>query len=97
MPELNGYYGVTAQRSAQGRRTPRRKLIRLEKLRSHVIAQLKIGRTPEQIEGRLGYDDQPVRVSHETIYAVVYSTEGQSEQLTRHLPSRCKKRQPRYT
>jgi IS30 family transposase len=71
-------------------------LIRLNDLRSHVIAQLKIGWTPEQIAGRLGFDDQPVRVSHETIYAYVYSAEGQSEQLARHLPSRRKKRQPRY-
>lgn len=37
-----------------------------------------------------------MRVSHETIYAYVYSTEGQSEQLARHLPSRRKKRLPRY-
>ena len=31
-----------------------------------------------------------------TIYAYVYSAEGQSEQLARHLPSRRKKRRPRY-
>ena len=96
LPELNGYYGVTAQRTADARRARRRKLIRLEGLRAHVVTQLKIGWTPEQIAGRLGYDGQPVRVSHETIYAYVYSAEGQSEQLARHLPSRRKKRQPRY-
>jgi IS30 family transposase len=96
LPELNGYYGVVAQREASKRRARRRKLVRLEVLRAHVIAQLKIGWTPEQIAGRLGYDDQPIRVSHETIYAYVYSAEGQSEQLARHLPSRRKKRQPRY-
>ncbi|KGM88761.1 Transposase [Roseovarius mucosus DSM 17069] len=96
LPYLNGYYGMNAQKYASDRRVRRRKLIRLEDLRSHVIAQLKIGWTPEQIAGRLVYDDQPVRVSHETIYAYVYSAEGQSEQLARHLPSRRKKRQPRY-
>ena len=96
LPELNGYYGVVAQREASKRRARRRKLVRLEDLRAHVIAQLKIGWTPEQIAGRLGYDDQPIRVSHETIYAYVHSAEGQSEQLARHLPSRRKKRQPRY-
>ena len=37
-----------------------------------------------------------MRVSHETIYAYVYSAEGRSEQLARHLPSRRKKRLPRY-
>ena len=96
LPELSGYYGVVAQREASKRRARRRKLVRLEDLRAHVVTQLKIGWTPEQIAGRLGYDDQPVRVSHETIYAFVYSAEGQSEQLARHLPSRRKKRQPRY-
>ena len=96
LPELNGYYGVTAQRTADARRARRRKLIRLEELRAHVIAQLRIGWTPEQIAGRLGYDGQPIRVSHETIYAYVYSREGQSEELARYLPSRRKKRRPRY-
>ena len=92
LPYLDGYYGMNAQKYASDRRARRRKLIRLEGLRSHVIAQLKIGWTPEQIAGRLGYDDQPVRVSHETIYASVYSAEGQSEQLARHLASRRKTR-----
>lgn len=96
LPELNGYYGMVAQREASKRRARKRKLIRLEGLRAHVIAQLKIGWTPEQIAGRLRYDGQPIRISHETIYAYVYSAEGQSEQLARHLPSRRKKRQPRY-
>lgn len=96
LPYLNGYYGMVAQDAASKRRARRRKLIRLEGLRTHVVTQLEIGWTPEQIAGRLGYDDQPVRVSHETIYAYVYSAEGQSEQLARHLPSRRKKRQPRY-
>lgn len=30
-------------------------------LRAHVIDRLQAGWTPEQIAGRLGYDDQPVR------------------------------------
>lgn len=97
LPYLSGYYGMNAQKYASDRRARRCKLVRLVDLRSHVIAQLKIGWTPEQIAGRLGYDGQPVRVSHETIYAYVYSDDGQSEQLARYLPSRRKKRQPRYT
>jgi len=95
LPYLSGYYGMNAQKYACGRRARRRKLIRLDDLRAHVVAQLKIGWTPEQIAGRLGYDGQPIRVSHETIYDYFYSLEGQSEQLARHLPSRRKKRQPR--
>ncbi|MEP1356274.1 MAG: helix-turn-helix domain-containing protein [Tateyamaria sp.] len=77
LPDLSGYYGMIAQKYAADRRARRRKLIRLEDRCSHVIAHRKIGWTPEQIAGRLGYDGQPVRVSHETTYAYVYSAEGQ--------------------
>ncbi|OUS34222.1 IS30 family transposase [Rhodobacterales bacterium 56_14_T64] len=95
LPQLNGYYGMTAQRSALRRRARRCKLVRLEDLRLSVIAQLKEGWSPEQIAGRLQFEGQPVRVSHETIYAYVYSPDGQSAELARHLPNRRKKRQPR--
>jgi len=53
LPNLNGYYGMTAQRSAAQRRARRRKLVRFEDLRQHVIKQLEIGWSPEQIAGRL--------------------------------------------
>ncbi|MEM9577926.1 MAG: helix-turn-helix domain-containing protein [Pseudomonadota bacterium] len=96
LPYLNGYYGMNAQKHVSDRRARRRKIIRPEVLCSHVVAQLKTGWTPEQIAGRLSFDDQPVRVSHGTIYAYVYSAEGQSEQLACHLPGRRKKRPPRH-
>lgn len=96
LPYLSGYYGLTAQRTADARRARRRKLIRLDDLRAHVINRLIEGWTPEQIAGRLGLEGHPIRVSHETIYSYVYSPEGQSEQLARYLPSRRKKRRPRY-
>lgn len=95
LPQLNGYYGMTAQRSALRRRARRCKLVRLEDLRLSVIAQLKEGWSPEQIAGRLQFEGQPVHVSHETIYAYVYSPDGHSDELARHLLHRRKKRQPR--
>ncbi|WP_150121151.1 helix-turn-helix domain-containing protein, partial [Sulfitobacter sp. HI0076] len=96
MPNLSGYYCVIAQRKAEARRARRRKLIRLPKLRKAVITQLKEGWSPEQIAGRLTFEGHAIRVSHETIYAHVYSAEGQSEELARYLPSRRKKRWFRY-
>jgi IS30 family transposase len=86
---------MTAQRSAVDRRARQRKLVRFVELRDAVIKQLKEGLSPEQIAGRLHYDGQALRVSHETIYADVYGPDGQSEELARHLPHRRKKRQPR--
>jgi len=96
LPYLNDYYGVTAQRYASARRSRRRKLIRLPELRNAVVDRLKDGWSPEQIAGRLAFEGHDVRISHETIYAHVYSGEGQSEALARYLPSRRKKRKPRY-
>jgi IS30 family transposase len=96
LPYLSGYYGLMAQGTAAARRARRRKLIRLPTLRAAVIDRLKEGWSPEQIAGRMLMEAHPVRVSHETIYAHVYSREGQSEALARYLPDRRKQRRPRY-
>ena len=46
LPYLSGYYGMNAQRYASDRRARRRKLIRLEDLRSHVIEPPLVCRRP---------------------------------------------------
>ena len=97
IPYLNGYYGMNAQKYAIDQRARRRKLVRLDDLRKAVIKQLKEGWSPEQIAGRLQFEGQSVRVSHETIYAYVYGPDGQSKELTRHLPNRRKKRRPHHS
>ena len=96
LPQLNGYFGMTAQRSAAGRRARRRKLVRISALREALIDRLQEGWSPEQIAGRLKFEGQLTTVSHETIYAYVYSRDGQSQELARYLPNRRKKRKPRY-
>lgn len=97
LPELNGYYGIVAQKAATQRRARRRKLVRLDGLRKAVVAQLKEGWSPEQISGRLLFEGQSVRVSHETIYAYVYGPDGQSKELAQYLPNRRKKRRPHHS
>jgi len=96
LPYLNGYYGMVAQKAARDRRARRRKLIRFPELRKAVIAQMMEGWSPEQIAGRLQFEGRRPRVSDETIYTYVFGPDGQSAELARHLPSRRKKRQPRY-
>ncbi|MEP2984110.1 MAG: IS30 family transposase [Sulfitobacter sp.] len=96
LPELNGYYGVAAQQKAAGRRRRRRKLIRLPHLLGAVIEGFEAGWSPEQIAGRMRQEGSDISVCHETIYAYVYSREGQSEELARYLPERRRKRKPRY-
>ena len=95
LPKLDGYYGMSAQRTAMNRRRRRCKLVRFADLRQHVIKQLVAGWSPEQIAGRLRYDGQSLCVSHETIYAYIYGPDGQSNELARYLPHRRRKRQPR--
>jgi IS30 family transposase len=87
---------MTAQKSTAERRARRRKLVRIPELREAVIDRLQEGWSPEQIAGRLKLEGHVISVSHETIYAYVYSPDGQSQALARYLPDRHKKRRPRY-
>jgi IS30 family transposase len=97
LPQLDGYYGMTAQKSTAERRARRRKLVRIPELREAVIDRLQEGWSPEQIAGRLKFEGHATTVSHWTIYSYVYSPDGQSQALARYLPDRRKKRKPRYT
>ena len=96
LPQLSGYYGMLAQKQAAERRHRRRKLIRMIALREAVIDRLKAGWSPEQIAGRLRFEGHRSTICHETIYAFVYSRDGQSQDLARHLPERRRQRKPRY-
>lgn len=96
MPDYDGYHGVLAHAKAQDRRKKLRKLIQIPKLLVAVIEQLKTGWTPEQIAGRLKQENAPYQVSHETIYAYVYSDDGHVLSLAQYLPTRRRKRRPRY-
>ena len=97
LPELNGYYGVTAQRTADARRARRRKLIRLEDLARpcHRAVEERLDtradRGPPRIR-RSAYPCQP----RDDLRLCLQQAEGQSEELARYLPSRRKKRRPRY-
>lgn len=79
LPQLDGYYGMNAQRFTAERRARRRKLLRIPALRDAVIDRLQEGWSPEQIAGRLKFEGHATTVSHETIYAYVYSPDGQSQ------------------
>lgn len=95
MPKVVGYFGVVASMKALSRRQKDRKLIRYPTLRELIIERIKDGWTPEQIAGRLRYENAPVRVCQETIYRFVYSKEGMKEDLWWYLPEHRRKRRPR--
>lgn len=56
MPELGGYFCLTAHGVAKERRSRHRKLMRHPKLRASIIERIKHGWSPEQIAGRLAYE-----------------------------------------
>jgi len=95
MPELNDYYGKIAQKIAAERRYRHRKLVRCPDLLGAVLEGFEVGWSPEQIAGRMRLEETPRSISHETIYAYVYSKDGQRENLARYLAGRRKKRRPR--
>jgi IS30 family transposase len=62
MPKVVGYFGVVASIKALSRRQKDRKLMRHSELRELIIERIKDGWTPEQIAGRLIYENAPIRV-----------------------------------
>ncbi len=68
--------------------------MRYSELRDLIIERIKDGWTPEQIAGRLRYENAPVRVCQETICRFVYSAEGMKEDLWWYLPEHRRKRRP---
>lgn len=97
VPQADGYWPVTAQDLAKGRRSRNRKLARHAALRDAVVDRLKAGWSPEQIAGRLKAEPgSRHRLCHETIYRYVYSADGRGQDLSRYLPERRRKRKSRY-
>tara|TARA_R100000935_G_scaffold573_1_gene2016 strand:- start:801 stop:1811 length:1011 start_codon:yes stop_codon:yes gene_type:complete len=95
LPELNGYYALSAQDMYERRRAVHRKMVLHPHVMAAVRAGLDAGWSPEQIAGRMRLEGHSVRVSHETIYRFAYSKDGLAEQFYRHLPEHRKRRRPR--
>lgn len=72
MPELSGYYCVTANEMARERRAKLRKLARFAHVRRSVIERIMHGWSPQQIAGRMRLERHPISVSYETIYKFAF-------------------------
>ncbi len=96
IPDLNGYYCVTAHDMACERRAKLRKLVRFSHVRQSVIDRIIHGWSPQQIAGRMRLERHPISVSHETIYKFAYSADGHAIKLWRHLPEHRARRRPRH-
>lgn len=96
VPDLSGYYCVTAHDMACKRRTKLRKLVRFSNVRQSVIDRITHGWSPQQIAGRMRLERHPISVSHETIYKFAYSADGHAIKLWRHLPEHRARRRQRH-
>lgn len=68
-----GYQPRYAQQQSQARRWTGSKLDRDDRLRAQVLAQLRLGWSPEQIAQRLARETGRAVISYETIYRFVYA------------------------
>lgn len=96
VPDLSGYYCMTARNMACERSTKLRKLVRFSNVRQSVIDRIIHGRSPQQLAGRMRLERHPISISHETIYKFAYSADGHAIKLWRHLPEHRARRRPRH-
>jgi IS30 family transposase len=76
-PLYRGYFHVAAHAMAHGQRARLGKLARQPALAAYVVERLQAAWSPEQIAGRLQIEPAgPGSVTHETIYAFVYSPQA---------------------
>ncbi len=71
-PGLDYDAGFASQASFARRRRGLMRLAEGSPLRAAVFKQIRLGWSPQQISGRLKLMDQPLSVSHETIYQAIY-------------------------
>ena len=91
-----GYKPASADRIAWSRCNRDCVLQRLSTLRDHVHDHLAMGRSPEQIAGRLKQQGSKHTISHETIYRYIYRPGTRKQRLYRYLPRAKATRGRRY-
>ena len=91
-----GYIPDKAETQAKQRQQRHKQLFSNEKLLTFVAEKLREEWSPEQISGRLRLENNPLKISHETIYKFAYNKAGQSLNWPKLLPRRQLKRQEKY-
>ncbi len=95
----NSCHGIYSPIKAQARADFRKKMARRrhylkdEVTANYVIEKLKLGWSPEQIDGRLKLEKGHRVISYECIYQYIYDNSNRSKQLWRFLPLKRNKRQ----
>jgi transposase, IS30 family len=100
---INGYEPNRAQKIAQERKQHAIKQntipLKSQRIYAYVVEHLRMGWSPEQISGRLKIDhqkDNNMRISYETIYKFIYSTNGKKLNFWEYLPRKQKRRKKQH-
>jgi IS30 family transposase len=89
---MDGYRPDSADRRSWARKLRGSRIARSTRLRDHIEDRLAMGWSPEQIAGRMEFEEVEHRVSAESIYRHVYSPAGRRAGLPRQLAQRKAKR-----
>ena len=93
-----GYHALHAQHRAEERKSQagKRHPLKNPLTYAYVFKKLVAGWSPEQIAGRLAYEEKEKIICHETIYQFVYSEEMKEEKLWEYLPRKQKHRHKQH-
>lgn len=84
----NGYFAKSAQLHYESKRKLSCKPLKIDtwSLRGYIESSLRKGWSPEQIIGRMRYENNPVKLCKETIYRFIYlSKYGRDQKLYQYL------------
>jgi transposase, IS30 family len=93
-----GYHALHAQHRAEERKSQAGKRYPLKDplTYAYVFEKLKEGWSPEQIAGRLAYEEKESIICPETIYQFIYSKNMKEEKLWEYLPRKQKHRHKQH-
>lgn len=92
------YVAIHAQATTEERiqRARKRHPLKDAQTFAYVLEKLRLGWSPEQIDGRLTQETGTHVVSYETIYRFIYAPENKSKKLWEYLPWKRTKRKKKY-
>ena len=94
----SGYNAIHAQHVAEERKSQagKRHPLKDKKTYAYVLEKLKEGWSPEQITGRLAFEQGDHVLCHETIYRFIYTKALKEDRLWEYLPRKQKQRRKQH-
>jgi transposase, IS30 family len=93
-----GYNAIHAQHVSEERKSKagKRHPLKDKKIYGYVLEKLREGWSPEQIAGRLHFEQEKRLICHETIYRFIYTKALKEDRLWEYLPRKQKHRRKQH-